>query len=125
VTVFYRFQGEDVWKHLSTDNGQLVLSAEGLSNSVLSGSGGTIELFAWDGSDKSGDPLKLRYAILEAAQPGAERIEQAEESESESDHAMSQALIVALSVAGVAVVAVVAVVALIAAIVISATRVID
>jgi hypothetical protein len=112
VNVFYRLEGEEVWGHVQNVNGEYSLPAQEFRNHLGTGSG-RVEIFAWDGLDKSGEALRIGYSVL-ASQPDAEGAAEAKEADSEDG--MSPALIIGLAVGGVALVT------LIVGIVIFATR---
>lgn len=60
ISVWYRFREENAWSHLPSAGGNAVLPAEAFSGRMKDGSG-HVELFAWDGLEKSGDPVKIEY----------------------------------------------------------------
>jgi hypothetical protein len=59
VTVFYRFEGDDVWSRVPAENGAYVLPASAFAGRA--DGAGALELFAWDGVEKSGKPLAIPF----------------------------------------------------------------
>jgi hypothetical protein len=103
VTVFYKFQDEESWSTLPTLNGGYVLTAEACSNR----GSGAVEVFAWDGIEKSGDALKIPFsAVGNAVQPEANE-EEAVAEESDLIGGLSPAAFAGIVVGGVAVIAIV------------------
>lgn len=103
VVVFYRFEGDDVWAQVPTANeGGHCMPASEFSDHLEDGaSGGAIELFAWDGLQKSGSPPTIEYSITGGAQPEDDSEPEEEEPAVEYE-ALSPAAIVALVLGGIA-----------------------
>jgi hypothetical protein len=105
ITVFYRFQGDETWAHLPTANGEYVLPADAFSDRLADGSG-AVEIFAWDGFEKSGDALKIPYSAVGTA-AGPEANEEPIAEDSNLFGALSPAAFAGIIVGGVAVIAIV------------------
>jgi hypothetical protein len=104
VKVFYRFQGDDVWSHVPTVNGVYVLPASAFSDRLDNGKG-SIEIFGWDGMEKSGNPLEIGYSIEKGGIVQPEGDEEPVVEEAVVDEELPAALFVAIGVAGVAIIA--------------------
>jgi hypothetical protein len=105
LMVFYRFNDNEEWSHLPTSHGEYILPADAFSDHLNDGNG-VVQVFAWDGYDKSEETLNIPYSITrQAAQPEANEEEVAEESNFFDE--LSPGAFVGIAIGGVAVIALV------------------